>query len=194
MTSINQSPQEHEASRDEDWRVQNLTTVYEEVCKSYHNIDDFRSKLLALLPFASGTSIFFLLKDGFPSASYLVAIGIFGFVVTFGLFSYELHGIRRCIRLIELGKRIEGLMGIGGQFWHRPLDFANLIGPKLASLVIYSAVLGSWTYVALSTWPLVAQVVAPLVFLIGLVVSWKLDWKPKFEAEPKRHSRIAEDT
>ncbi len=194
MTSINQSPQEHEASRDEDWRVQNLTTVYEEVCKSYHNIDDFRSKLLSLLPFASGTSIFFLLKDGFPSASYLVAIGIFGFVVTFGLFSYELHGIRRCIRLIELGKRIEGLMGIGGQFWHRPLDFANLIGPKLASLVIYSAVLGSWTYVALSTWPLVAQVVAPLVFLIGLVVSWKLDWKPKFEAEPKRHSRIAEDT
>src|SRR6266487_5651251 len=191
MTSINQSPQEHEASRDEDWRVQNLTTVYEEVCKSYHNIDDFRSKLLALLPFASGTSIFFLLKDGFPSASYLVAIGIFGFVVTFGLFSYELHGIRRCIRLIELGKRIEGLMGIGGQFWHRPPDFYDKVGPKLAALVIYPAVLGSWAYVTLFTWPLLAPVGALVVFLIGLIGSWKLDWKAKLEPEPKRQFRIA---
>jgi len=201
MASTDQFPLELEAARDKDWREEDVIIVYQEVCKAYHSIDDFRSKLLGLLPLVSGTGIFFLLKDAFTnptkvtlSPSSLVPIGIFGFIVTLGLFFYELHGIRRCIRLIELGKRIEGLMGIGGQFWHRPLDFANLIGPKLASLVIYSAVLGSWTYVALSTWPLVAQVVAPLVFLIGLVVSWKLDWKPKFEAEPKRHSRIAEDT
>jgi hypothetical protein len=123
--------------------------------------------------------------------SSLVPIGIFGFIVTLGLFSYELHGIRRCIGLIELGRRIEGLMGIGGQFWHRPPDFYDKVGPKLAALVIYPAVLGSWAYVALFTWPLLAPVGALVVFLIGLIGSWKLDWKAKLEPEPKRQFRIA---
>ncbi len=198
MASIDQSRLALEASRDKDWREEDVTTVYLEVCKAYHNIDDFRSKLLGLLPLVSGTSIFFLLKDaltnptkGTLSPSSVVPIGIFGFIVTLGLFFYELHGIRRCIGLIELGKRIEGLMGIGGQFWHRPPDFADKVGPKLASIVIYPAVLGSWTYVTLFTWPLLAQVGAPLVFVIGLVGSWFLPWKAKSELEPNRQFRIA---
>ena len=199
MASTDQFPLELEASRDKDWREEDVIIVYQEVCKAYHSIDDFRSKLLGLLPLVSGTGIFFLLKDAFTeptkvtlSPSSLVPIGIFGFIVTLGLFSYELHGIRRCIGLIALGKRIEGLMGIGGQFWHRPPDFADFIGPKLAAQVIYPAVLGSWTYVALFAWPILALVGALLVFLIGFVGSWKLDWEAKLMPEPNKEFKIAE--
>jgi hypothetical protein len=37
--------------------------VYEQLCNSYRAIDDFRAKLLALLPLATGGGIFLLVGD-----------------------------------------------------------------------------------------------------------------------------------
>ena len=38
-----------------------LIAAYGEVCRSYERIDDFRAKLLGLLPLASGAALFSLL-------------------------------------------------------------------------------------------------------------------------------------
>jgi hypothetical protein len=40
-----------------------LLAAYAEICKSYHAIDDFRMKLLGLLPFTSLAGILLLSKD-----------------------------------------------------------------------------------------------------------------------------------
>jgi len=82
--------------------------AYGRVCESYQAIDDFRMKLLGLLPVATGTGVFLLLNDNVPVlgtkasqgqseslASLLAAIGAFGTVFTLGLFSYELFGIKK---------------------------------------------------------------------------------------------------
>ncbi len=44
-------------------RKPNLQIQYEEVCRSYQAIADFRAKLIGLLPLASGAGIFLLLND-----------------------------------------------------------------------------------------------------------------------------------
>jgi hypothetical protein len=185
----------------EDLKDENVRTVYQEVCKAYHAIDDFRTKLLGFLPLVSGVGISFLLNDAFTKAirstspaSFLVAIGIFGFVATLGLFSYELHAVRRCRALIKVGRGIEDRMGIGGQFWHRPDDIAKFIGPALAACLIYPAVLGAWIYVAfIFTGPLVALAVASLVFLLSFVASSISNFTDAtLDSEPNRRGELGE--
>jgi hypothetical protein len=41
-----------------------LRAEYSEICKRYGAIKEFRAKLLALLPLASGAGVFLLLKAG----------------------------------------------------------------------------------------------------------------------------------
>ena len=85
----------------ETWKFE-----YSEVCKSFHYISDFRGKLLGLLPLASATGIGALLSDGIGTfaRSHLMAIALFGLVVTLGLFFYELRNIELCKVLIKRGK------------------------------------------------------------------------------------------
>jgi hypothetical protein len=92
-----------------------LLAEYQEVCKSHAVITDFRAKLLALLPIASGTGIGLLLmraggKDGIP-AWLLVALGAFGALVTVGLFLYEFHQMDDCQQLRNHGVWIEKELG-----------------------------------------------------------------------------------
>src|SRR5712691_940947 len=86
-----------------------LRAIYEQVCNAHNSIADFRAKLLALLPIASGTGIFLLLgnKMNDEAKPHLVAIGTFGAMVTLGLFLYELRGIDKCNALIQCGKALE---------------------------------------------------------------------------------------
>jgi hypothetical protein len=42
----------------------NLSPVYQELCKSYLAIEDFRAKLLGFLPVVTGAGIVFTAKDG----------------------------------------------------------------------------------------------------------------------------------
>jgi Domain of unknown function (DUF4440) len=131
---------------------------YEQLCTSYHAIDDFRSKLLGLLPIVSGSGIFLLLTEALAKTAlkdvaarqFLYPIGLFGFVVALGLFCYELYGIRKCHALIEAGKRMERLLEIReGQFQARPRSLFNLINEPFAAGLIYSAVLAAWMFLAL---------------------------------------------
>src|SRR5688572_12002981 len=91
--------------------------IYEQLCLSYHAIDDFRAKLLGFLPLASAGGAFLLLNDVFvPKEStdlttlttlFVKPVALFGFVVTLGLLFYELYGILRCHALIAVGKHLE---------------------------------------------------------------------------------------
>jgi hypothetical protein len=130
---------------------------YEELCRSYHAIDSFRSQLLGFLPLVSGGGVFLLLNEAFTdSAKLKVAqplfypIGLFGFVTSLGLFFFELYGIRKCHALIEAGTRMECLLTIkGGQFEKRPRGVFYVINEPFAAGVIYPAVLGAWMFLAL---------------------------------------------
>ena len=131
-------------------RDQILLAEYTEVCKTYHAISDFRGKLLALLPIVSGVGISLLIsKNHSEGSSHLLAAGIFGLLVTLGLFFYELRGIQKCKSLIILGGKIESELKIKlGQFRDRPRRIAGFIGAETAGWVIYTAVLLAWLYVA----------------------------------------------
>ncbi len=158
---------------------ENLRIVYQEVCRGYHAIDDFRTKLLGFLPLVSGAGIFLLLNDAFTDVAkrafakqYLLPLGIFGFVVTLGLFFYELRGIQRCDSLLRTGKDLEGLLGVRGQFERRP-PIITAVGEPLAAYVIYSALLAVWIFVAfVFIWSQWTGVLALVVFAISLAGSY----------------------
>jgi len=138
----------------------NLNAIYDEICKSYHAIDDFRAKLLGLLPLATATGIFFLVDSPDPirnETKVLVTfIGIFGFMITLGLFAYELYGINKCGGLIEAGQRLEEKMGFGksekdallGSFNARRRALLGVINEPFAAAIIYPTVLAAWAFLA----------------------------------------------
>lgn len=158
-------------------KLENLRTVYRELCSSYRAIDDFRTKLLGFLPLATGAGIFFLITDKEKITSvqeYFRPVGAFGFVVTLGLFFFELYGIKKCAHLISAGKDLEKELNISdGQFTRRPHGVAGLINEPFASGVIYPAVLAAWTFLALvfSQSQDAAQWWALCVFFIGFAFS-----------------------
>jgi hypothetical protein len=133
-----------------------LIKVYDQLCQSYRAIDDFRAKLLGFLPLASAGGAFLLLNNVFtdPPKSQLVKqfltpLGLFGFVVTLGLYAYELYGIRKCHALIVAGKKLESSLGItNGQFLKRPRNLLYVIDEPFATGLIYPAVLAGWVFLA----------------------------------------------
>lgn len=166
-------------------RTENLRTVYRELCSSYRAIDDFRTKLLGFLPLATGTGLFFLVTDDAKlkaAHDYLGPMGVFGFVITLGLFFYEFYGIKKCGALISAGKVLERQLRIGdGQFLQRPHGVLRFINEPFAAGVIYPAVLGAWIFVALTFSPYkgVARQWAIGIFFVGLTVSVSYNLKDK---------------
>jgi hypothetical protein len=161
----------------------NIRLAYTELCNSYRAIDDFRAKLLAALPLASGTGIFLLYSEE-SSQEYLLPIGIFGCIITLGLFAFEIYGIKKCACIISAGIFMEKKMGIPGQFRNRPravkmpIHYLDINEP-LASGIIYPAVLAAWTFLALNTLPdqtpgLYAIFVFLLFFLLSIRYNKKL--------------------
>lgn len=165
---------------------ENLRTAYRELSTSYRAIDDFRAKLLGFLPLATGTGIFLVLgnfKDidrprDEETTQLLTAVGIFGFLITLGLFLYEIYGIKKCCALIQAGRRMEKSMQIAaGQFIRRPQNVARLINEPFAAGVIYPAVLAAWVYFALYfAAPAANPRIPAFVFLAGLVGTLIYDW------------------
>src|SRR4051812_13207944 len=154
--------------------------LYERVCESYHAVDEFRTKLLGLLPVATGTGVFLLLSGkaelvgtgGDQVRDALLAIGIFGLMFTSGLFAYELFGIKKCHYLIVTGRRLESAMRETGQFRSRPTDLAGFINEPFASAVVYPTSMAAWAFLALAfASTLAAAIVASAVFLIGYKVT-----------------------
>jgi hypothetical protein len=131
-----------------------LKTLYDQLCTSYHAVDDFRAKLLALLPLVSGVAIFQILGKT-EVMPFLPAIGIFGAVTGVGLLIYEMKGIQKCTRYIHFGCQIEQELISGGHltghFKSLALDrqkkWTYAITEPVASAFVYAAVIGAWVYV-----------------------------------------------
>jgi hypothetical protein len=147
-------------------------TAYEQVCTSFHAIDDFRTKLLGFLPLVTGGGL--ILLTGRPDEvreRFFAPLGLFGFLVTFGLLIYELNGMKRCLELIYDGEALEDCMELErGQFITRANARRNTFTKPFAAAWIYPAVLAAWTYLALYERHGLAKVIsASLVFILGLV-------------------------
>ena len=187
-----------------DQEAQNFRTVYQELCNSYRAIDEFRTKLLGLLPLATGTGIFILIMDKkkFEAVEeYLPYIGLFGFFVTLGLLFYELYGIKKCTSLIKEGIRLEEKIGEQyGQFTKRPFGVLGLINEPTAASMIYPAVLASWVFIGILDFNIgCAELIAMGVFAIGFItvfgytlfLIWddiKKYWKKDFVIKPKQNA------
>jgi hypothetical protein len=173
-----------------------ILKAYEQLCTSYRAIDDFRTKLLGFLPLATGTGIFLLAKGlSSEEKAVLTPIAAFGFLITLGLFSYEIHGIRKCGALMEAGEQLEGFLAIRGlgQFTQRPQNVARLINEPFASGIIYPAVLAAWTFVALVfAWPPGAAVTAVLVFLAGFVGTLIYDYRLRNAYAERKKQRASQ--
>lgn len=134
---------------------ENLRAAYGQLCASYLAIDDFRGKLLQLLPV--GTGIFLAIPEflnGDAALAKLVRplyapLGYFGIAITIGLFALEMFGIRKCAYLIEAGKCMERSLGVVGQFQLRAPSLFGYISEPFAAGVIYPAVIAAWVYMAL---------------------------------------------
>lgn len=129
-----------------------LLTAYREVCNSYHAVDDFRAKLLALLPIVSGAGGILLLAEKDTIKNDLFPIGLFGLAVTIGLFFYELRGIKNCGRFIGIGKKLEKDLKLTNAMFGGcpPIEKKALgvIGARTAGWVVYLSVIFAWIYVA----------------------------------------------
>jgi hypothetical protein len=127
--------------------------AYARVTQSYEAITEFRGKLLALLPLATGTGAFLLLqKEDTPQNRQLLGpLGLLGFTVTVGLFAYELRGMQRCSRLEVQAYLLEKDLGLGkeGPFKGQPdRSLGGMLGPPLAGLVVYISTALTWLYIA----------------------------------------------
>ncbi len=136
---------------DEHAAPENVRLAYQELCKSYQAIVDFRAKLLGFLPLASGASFFALLGNGKdPVPYYAWVAGLFGFSITLGLFFYELRGLQRSTVLERTGRELEAALGLAaGQFTVEPsVSLHGLVGARGAAWLIYPTVLAGWAYLA----------------------------------------------
>jgi hypothetical protein len=174
----------------------NCRTADEQVCTSFHAIDDLRTKLLGFLPLVTGGGLILLTgRTGEVRQEFFVPFGLFGVLVTFGLLVYELNGMKRCLELIYDGEALESAMGLRlgqfitridgfsklytrpfapSKFFTRPFASSNIFTKPFAAAWIYPAVLAAWTYLALFLDHRgLAKLISPIVFIAGFLgVLW----------------------
>jgi hypothetical protein len=188
-------------------QIENTRTIYTQLCESYRAIDDFRTKLLAALPLASGTGIFLLIgkpEERIPAGS-LMPIGVFGFLAALGLYIFEIYAIRKCTHLIVLGAFLEKQLSIEGQFQNRPSGLehfpllpkgiAPLTSEPFASGIIYPAVLAAWAFVGLykpNACSATGLVVGTALFVAGFLISLGYSrWLQEKDA-PRKTSQLTD--
>ncbi|HEY0428465.1 MAG TPA: hypothetical protein VGC76_11850 [Pyrinomonadaceae bacterium] len=139
-----------------------LLAAYSEVCRSYHAIDDFRTKLLGFLPLTSLAGIFLLdtskmiPSQGFISHELFGFAAIFAASLTLALFGYEIRGMQRTHHLVREGTHLEEQLRIGHGHFHvckgehdNSSAIANIFNAKMLASVIYSVVFAAWLFIAL---------------------------------------------
>jgi hypothetical protein len=158
-------------------------TAYDQLCTSYHAIDDFRAKLLGFLPLVTGGGLILLTgRADHVRREFFQPVGFFGIVVTTGLLAYELNGIKRCRELITAGEALEVDMRLDhGQFLGRSKAAFSIITKPFAAALIYPAVLAAWSYVALFEDSHRRKDISLRVFIAGFVWIVLYDLYLKYE-------------
>lgn len=166
--------------------------AYEQLCTSYHGIDDFRAKLLGFLPLVTGGGLVLLTGRSVEvRKEFFLPVGLFGFAVTAGLLAYELFGIKKCHALIEAAKAMERDMQVpAGQFRTRPNNLLRVVNEPFAAALIYPAVLAAWTYLALLyVNPSRGKALSGGVFVGGCSLILFYDWTLRREDKRKEAER-----
>jgi hypothetical protein len=141
---------------------QALVAMYQQVGAQHDKIDDFRAKLLALLPVVTGIGLFAVLeKDpqvGACHFSALTTIGIVGALSSIGLFVHELRGITDCYMLIAIGTALERKLTKAntdtkwGPFSSRHwTGCRGLVNREIAALIVYPTTIDTWVFIAVDT-------------------------------------------
>lgn len=147
---------------------ESVRAVYQQVCDSYHAIDEFRMKLLGLLPLTSIVGLLVIEKGTLSTVSNAVRndliayVSFFAAAFTLALFIYEIRGIRRSHRLVHRGRDLESALHIPGQFavcideatfdanpGRDRRKAGNAFNAKVAACVMYSLVFAAWVFMAL---------------------------------------------
>jgi DNA-directed RNA polymerase subunit F len=124
--------------------------LYDQLCENVRTTDDISFKLLGFVPLISGVGITVLLSTNteLSSLPVVIFVGLFGAVVTFGLYRWELRNIMTCNWLIHLGSEVEAnrLKLTQGQFLNRahPIFFGRPFGKSEAEKIIYWAAIIAW--------------------------------------------------
>lgn len=151
---------------------------------------DTRFKLLAFVPTLAGAAIAFFTKTGAPETA--LAVGILGFIMTIGIFFYDIRNTQFYDAAVHRAKWLEALLDlpvctqskpIGGLFNERPghkLKFFGLFevwhdrGLSLA----YGAALGGWSYIiANSSFALAQSTNQPFALIIAAIVGILCAWQ-----------------
>jgi len=126
---------------------------YSEICTSIRTTDDISFKLLGLVPLLSGAAIVALLKGDIAPTPLLGFVSLFGAVVTFGFYRWELRNIQTCEWLRDRGADIEindfrlekGLFaGRSQKEFPAPRLFGVSIGKTNAERIIYTTTIIAW--------------------------------------------------
>jgi hypothetical protein len=156
--------------------------MYKQIASQHDRIDDFRAKLLGLLPAVTGLSLLVTIGEKTPeslNSEFVVAIGIFGALASIGLLVHELRSISRCYMLISIGAVLEHRLAKGedddarfGTFTSRlAWGFGGPVSRENAALIVYPASIAAWAFVAawsmLGSWSLAVPVV--LFFLAAVL-------------------------
>ncbi len=127
-----------------------LLAVYAQICDSWRALTDVRFKLLALVPPVAGLGLFAVVSSGGPLAgsptAARIGAALFGFLVTAGLYIYDLRNSQLYDDLISRGRRAELELGLDtgiflGRKRPRP---GSLVRHGLATGLIYGTVLVAW--------------------------------------------------
>lgn len=161
MSASHPNPQVSEEATSES-----LIKAYEEICKSYHSIDEFRTRLLGFLPLSSLVGIFLLdpakmiSPEAMPLNELFAFASLFAALLTLALFGYEIRGMRRTHTLIVEGFHLEQQLGIKHGQFHicseqkcpDELDdnlIVKVFNSKLVACFIYSTVFVAWVFISL---------------------------------------------
>ncbi|MHA2248464.1 MAG: hypothetical protein ACXADY_26180 [Candidatus Hodarchaeales archaeon] len=140
-----------------------LMMLYQEVGKSWRDLLGVRFKLLALVPGVSLAVLFSLFGEGLlkTTIGFNILISMFGLVVTFGIYMYEVRNSEIYYFLLRRGKKIEQELGIiNGQFQGRPKG-----EKKLFTITFYHD-----TAIKLLYWPtLITWCLSLLYFVFSLI-------------------------
>jgi hypothetical protein len=129
--------------------------LYDQICTNIRVTDDISLKLLGFVPLVSGAGITVLLSTQTILSSFWLSlfVGVFGAVVTFGLYTWEVRNAEACVWLIKRGCDVEktefGLTQ--GQFLGRPkpyflrgLNGGWEVSKRRAERIVYSAAMIAW--------------------------------------------------
>ena len=152
----------HMALTEECNQTTPLLTVegrYREMCSDIRFTDDISLKLLGLIPLVSGAGILTVLFAGAGRSRMEAAIlgafvGVFGAIVTFAIYRWEVRNSQFCSYLNSQVARLESDLGIQSRKSHRlgrpsppPVWFGPWhpkIGKTEAERILYVAVILSW--------------------------------------------------